>query len=179
LLMWSEDLTAVAWTRGPLLQVTATTDPLGTTRASRLSNSGAADQALEQPMSTPGWFQYCFSAYVKSGGAGSAVLYRRAGVQIDSASVPVDSSWKRVSLSGTFVSSDETVSFGVLLAPGATIDIFGLQVEPQVNPSSYKSSTTRSGVYSNARFSEDTLRTVTHGVNQHAAVIRIEASIRS
>ena len=179
LLMWSEAPTAVAWTRGPLLQVAATSDPLGTTRASRISNAGAADQSIEQPISAPGWFQYCFSVYVRGSGTSSAVLYRLAGGQIDSVAVQIDSSWRRVALSGRFDSTEQTVSFGVRLAPGATIDIFGLQVEPQVNPSSYKPSTTRSGVCSNARFSDDTLRIVTHGVNQHAAVIRIEAAIRS
>jgi hypothetical protein len=106
------------------------------------------------------------------------MLFRRVGGHIDSAVVRVDSSWNRVALSGTFASTDEVVTFGIRLAPGTTIDIFGLQVEPQVNPSAYKLSTTRSGVYSSARFSEDTLEVVTHGVNQHSTVIRIEA-IRS
>jgi hypothetical protein len=180
LLMWSEDPNAVAWTRGPLLNATPTNDPLGTLRASRISNTGAADQSLEQPLSAPGWFQYCFSAHVKSGAPARIELYRLAGGQIDSASADVDSSWRRVVLSGRFANStEESVVFGIRLAPGETIDVFGLQVEAQVNPSAYKPSTTRTGVYSNARFSEDTLRTVTHGVGQHAAAIRIEAAIRS
>jgi hypothetical protein len=180
LLMWSEDPNAVGWTRGPLLQVTSAIDPLGTSRASRLSNTGAADQSLEQPISAPGWFHYSFSAYVKSGTSTRVDFYRLAAGQIDSISADVNSSWKRVALSGKFDNSiEETVTFGIRLTPGTIIDVFGLQVEPQVNPSFYKPSTIRSGVYSNARFSEDTLQTVTHGVDQHAAVIRVEAAIRN
>jgi hypothetical protein len=179
LLMWSEDLTTVAWTRGPLLQMTSANDPLGTDRATRISNSGAADQSIEQPISGPAWFHYCFSAYVKSSGPSSAVFFRRAGGHLELATVSVNSDWKRVALSGKFQSTDEIVTFGIRLAPGTTVDVFGLQVEPQVNPSAYKPSTTRSGVYSGARFSEDTLRILTTGVNQHSTVIRIEAAIRS
>jgi hypothetical protein len=179
LLLWSGDPTAVVWTSGPLLTVAGTADPFGTNGASRISNSGSADQTIEQPIPAPGWFHYCLSMYVRSSGSSSAMLFRRAGAQTDSRIVPVNSSWNRVALSGKFDSTEEIVTFGIRLAPGATIDVYGLQVEPQVNPSDYKLNTTRCGVYGAARFSEDTLKIVTHGVNQHSATIRIEAVIRS
>jgi hypothetical protein len=176
LLRWSEDPTESVWTRGPLLQLSGTSDPFGSSRATRLWNSGAVDQTLEQVIAAPGWFQYCFSVLVRSSTPTDITVYRTSGVHTQAASTVARALWTRVFVSGRFDVQDESVSFGVRLGPGKSVDLFGFQAEAQLNPSPYRSSTTRSGVYPGARFADDSLRIVSDQVNQHSASIRIVAA---
>jgi hypothetical protein len=64
------------------------------------------------------------------------------------------------------------MTFGIELGPGAVVDIYGLQVEPQDSPSLYKPSTT-GGCYENARLRDDTLSFTTTDVNHHSATVNI------
>ena len=66
-----------------------------------------------------------------------------------------------------------TITSGIELAPGASADVFGLQVEAQTGPSAYKPTPGRGGVYSAARFSEDVLRARADGLDWHAIRVRI------
>src|SRR5579862_9264428 len=60
LLAESEDLSAGAWTNGALIQLTpGVADPLGTTRATRVTNAGAVSEAVAQLLNVPGTFEYC------------------------------------------------------------------------------------------------------------------------
>ncbi len=172
LLLRSEDLSE-AWDVAPLLQITSTEDPFGTSRGLRLTNTGAGEQSIEQTIAAPGWYQYCFSFYARSTGGGAFTLTRSAGGQLQSALVEIGATWKRVTLSGKFSGSDEMVTFGVRLPAGLELDIFGFQVDPQISPSAYKATTTRSGVHPGARFTDDTLRITSHHLNQHTAAIGI------
>src|SRR5262245_2746176 len=54
LLAWSETLSNSVWQRNSLLELTADiADPLGTTRASRLTNIGGAPLRIEQTINAP------------------------------------------------------------------------------------------------------------------------------
>ena len=48
-----------------------------------------------------------------------------------------------------------------------------MQVEAQLAPSDYKMTTTRGGVYSNARFAQDQIAVTAQGTDVYDAVIRI------
>src|SRR5579862_4893594 len=63
----SEDFSAGAWTNGALMQLTAgVTDPLGTTRATQVVNTGQAAEAVAQTLSVPGNFQYALSVWART-----------------------------------------------------------------------------------------------------------------
>ena len=75
LLAASDDLNQAAWQKDPLLSLTGSVnDPLGGTLAWRLTNGGAAEQALGQTLEAPGAYLYCLSAYVRAATASSVGL---------------------------------------------------------------------------------------------------------
>ena len=64
------------------------------------------------------------------------------------------------------------LTFGIKFGPGAAVDIYGLQLEPQDSPSLYKVSTT-GGCYENARLRDDALTFTSTDVNRHSATVNI------
>jgi hypothetical protein len=66
LLAWSEDLAQPVWEMSTLLQLSAgVSDPNGDLLATRITNPTGSDLTLQQAISAPGWFSYCFSMYVR------------------------------------------------------------------------------------------------------------------
>ena len=57
-------------------QPAGVTDPLGTQRASSVTNASAGTQALQQTLGVSGDYVACFSAYVRSDAAGTVTLQR-------------------------------------------------------------------------------------------------------
>ena len=80
--------------------------------------------------------------------------------------------WQRFACTGTGDPTASSMTFGIELGPGAVVDIYGLQVEPQDSPSLYKPSTT-GGCYENARLRDDILSFTTTDVNRHSATVNI------
>ncbi|MFN3324147.1 MAG: hypothetical protein ACK5AZ_11675 [Bryobacteraceae bacterium] len=176
LLRSSESLVAGAWTIDPMIQVEHNVaDPLGAQRASRLTNTGQVIQAVTQTVAAPASYQLCFSLWLRSGADGSSHLLRAAADGSKRVPIATAPEWKRVADSGRLNSSSEEVRFGLELAPGDTVDVFGFQVEPQLTPSRYRKTTARSGVYPNARFLDDVLRIVTTGPDEHHCRLRLTA----
>ena len=66
--------------------------------------------------------------------------------------------------------------FGAELDAGASVDLFGMQVEAQRGVSDYKKTGASGGVYADARFAEDELTVTARGTDVFDAVIRIVAS---
>jgi hypothetical protein len=66
-----------------------------------------------------------------------------------------------------------SVTFGAQLTAGASVDLFGMQVEAQLAASDYKMTTVRGGVYSKARFAEDQITVTAQGTDIFNAVIRV------
>ena len=62
--------------------------------------------------------------------------------------------------------------FGIEVEAGVTVEVFGLQVEPQGGASSYKA-TTRGGVYEDAHLASDELAMTCTGVNRHACTVNV------
>lgn len=175
LLHWSEDYGESFWTVDPLLlRETATDDPWGTTRATLLANSGGAPQRIAQTITSSGTLQYCLSAY--AGGAGQTFRLR-----IDSGGVVVErefvstSEWTRYQVSAKPGSNAETVTFSLSLNPGHSLKVTGLQTDAQLAPGGYRKTTSRSGLYLNARFAQDELAWTQQAPNNNAAEIRIES----
>ncbi|MEK7753773.1 MAG: hypothetical protein AAB654_17765, partial [Acidobacteriota bacterium] len=139
LLGWSEELAAAAWAAGPMIERTAgRPDPLGTTRATRLVNTGQAPQRLTQTLSAPGGFQYCLSVRIRSAVPGVAKLVLATTGAEDLRIVETGPEWREVWMAARLGGTGETITGGVELAPGASVEVFGMQLEAQSGPSAYK-----------------------------------------
>jgi hypothetical protein len=75
--------------------------------------------------------------------------------------------------SGASEGVSESVLFGLELEPGTSIDVRGLQVEAQPGTSTYKRTTSRCGIYPNARFDDDALEILTAGPGRHSCTIKV------
>jgi hypothetical protein len=154
LLGGSEDLTQPNWQIGLLQHAGGAGDPLGTQRASIVSNTSPGTQALQQTLGVSGDYVACFSAYLSSNTTGTVIL-QRDGIQ---ATVAVGPAWKRAFVKGLGVSGAAQSSFSIVFAPGQTITMWGLQVEAQPYPSAYKQTSVAIGIYEETYFENDELK---------------------
>jgi hypothetical protein len=169
LLAWSGDLSNAVWDAAPFLSSTAAiADPAGGSNAWQVTNSGAAVQDLTQTLTAPGGYLYCLSVYAKAAGPATFTLLLGSNRY----SQNLSPNWQRFACTGTSDPAASSVTFGIELGPGAVVDVYGLQVEPQDTPSLYKASTT-GGCYENARLGNDTLSFTTTDVNRHSATVTI------
>ena len=171
LLLQSENFNAGAWTVGALVQLTAgIADPFGTSRATRLVNTGQASEEVAQMLSVPGNFQYCLSAWVRTT-SGSAVTLAIAN---GSKAFAAGTQWKRVYFSSNpGQAGATTVTFGVQVAAGGSVELFGMQAEAQLGPSDYKLTGALAGVYPKARFGSDQITVTAQASDVYDAVIQI------
>jgi hypothetical protein len=170
LLAASENFSAANWALDPQVQVTAgIADPFGTTRASRVMNSGQTAQGLTQVLAAPGTFTYCMSAWVRSDAAAGVTL----SFGTISKHVAAGTQWQRVFLAGSAGQAADGVSFGITLNAGASADVFGVQVEAQPSPGAYKANSGAGGLYGKVRFASDRLAMTARGTDVFDAAIRL------
>jgi hypothetical protein len=153
LLGWSEDLSQPVWQAGLLQHASGVSDPLGTLRASSITNTSPGTQTLTQTLALPGSYVACFSVYLRSDAAGSVTI-QRDGTHVTAALGPA---WQRVFVNGAGASGAVQSSFSVSVAAAQTIDIWGLQVEVQPYPSTYRQTTAPLGIYEETYFENDEL----------------------
>jgi hypothetical protein len=169
LFAWSDQLTNDVWTADPFAGLAGgVADPLGGTNGWTLSNSGEAPQGVYQTLNAPGGYTYCLSVYVQSATPGTAILLL-AGIQT---TVTVGSGWTRFAISGQGTASASSITLGVQVPPGMSVNIFGMQAEIQPGASNYKSTTT-GGVYSTAYFRDDSLAFTSTDVNHNSVTVNI------
>jgi hypothetical protein len=172
LLGWSEQLTSAPWLKDPLLDLAENIpDPNGTNRAARIANAGAASQAIKQTIDGPGWFHYCFSFYARSDQPASIEMLRSTAGADERTAAATTTSWKRFVLSGASETAGESITFGLSLEPGEAVDVFGMQVQAQPNPSMYRRTLGQGGVYPNCRFGSDVLSMTADGPDQYSCSI--------
>src|SRR5580658_5727967 len=174
LLADSEALSAGAWTNGALIELTAAiADPLGTTRATRVINAGSAPASVAQTLSVPGNFQYCLSVWARTIGTSGVTLTISTTGGNAVKNFALNGTWTRLSVSGNLAQSTTSMTFGAQLAAGASVDLFGMQVEAQPAASDYKMTETQGGVYATARFAQDQLTVTAQSTDVYDAVISI------
>jgi len=165
---------ASVWQKSPLLTLaTGIPDPAGGTEAFRLISTGPVEQSLQQVITAPGWFAYCWSVYARSETAARVTLYRRSGTEEHAREFAVGRSWERLVHSGKGESQEVTVWFGVKLRPGTAVELYGMQAEAQPAPSPYRRTKLRGGIYEGARFDEDELMVAAVGPDLHSCTVRI------
>ena len=176
LLCWSEKLDEAIWERNLLLTITPeVADPRGGSSANRISNTGAAALRIQQTINGPGRYQYGFGLETRSDQNQQLTMIRSTATETQSATFSVGPDWRPILLSGKFTGPDEAVTFGIEIGPGFSVDLSDLQVEAQPGASGYKKTFSKSGVYLNARFLDDSLSVTADGPNQHSCRIRIHA----
>lgn len=174
LLANSEQLSAAAWTNDALIQLTTLVgDPLGTSRATRAINAGQASQEVAQILAVPGDFEYCLSTWARTDGGSSVTLTASTAGASAATDFPLTAQWQRISIRANLAQSTTSVTFGAQLTPGASVDLFGMQVEAQPGPSDYKMTSAGGGVYSKARFASDGLTVRAQSTDVYDATIRI------
>ena len=174
LLRHSEDFGAPAWTRDPLLQLTnGRLDPNGTTSATRLVNAAQIVQALSQQITGLGRFTYTFSIYSRGDEPVSAVVRAHTSSVQHEQSLSVDATWRRNEFVFRLGAPEEQVTFSVDIPPGASIELFGAQVEPQPSAGLYKRTNVRGGVHTNTRFDQDELLSTAVGPDDYAVTVRL------
>jgi hypothetical protein len=170
LLAWSDEQKQPIWQADPLLTLTANiADPLGGTGGFQVSNAGLAMQILQQSIAAPASLAYCLSVYARSDQ--STQIWLVQGSQTNAYLISPE--WTRLTLAGQQSSESDSISFGVALNPGSTVDIFGMQVEAQPGASLYKQTAETGGVYPNARFRDDVMTITTVGPNRNSCEMNI------
>lgn len=177
LLTWSEDFAQSAWTSDPLIQIAGGSDgPVGVKNAVQLTNTAQAAQRLGQTIASPSWFQYCFSAYLRSDVPCTVQLIVSSPSGQLRRAFTAGPSWTRavssVLLSGT---QDDGVYVGLELPTGCRVIMYGPQIEAQAGAGPYKKTTDLAGIYTNSRFDSDSLTLTTTGPNQHSCSVRIKS----
>ncbi len=148
-------------------------DPLGTARASSITNSSAGTQSLQQTLGLAGNYVTCFSAYLRSDFGGTVTL-KRDNTQVHVSLTP---GWKRVYVSGVGATGAVQSTFSVALSAGQTIDIWGLQVEAQPYPSAYKQTAAGSGIYEETYFGDDELKITSTGPGLSSCEINLVSRV--
>lgn len=172
LLEWSEKFDAAVWQRDPLLQVSSgVADPFRGTLAFRAANGTGAPLRIRQTLNVPGAYYYALSLWVRSDRP-DAVTFIRGGETDVCATGPV---WNRAVFASSSENTDESVVFGVELAPEASVDLYGAQVEAQIGASSYKKTTASGGIYPNTRFGGDNLTFSTMGPGRHGCKVHLRS----
>jgi hypothetical protein len=170
LLAWSEQQDQAVWQADPLLTLTAgVADPMGGTAAYQVGNPTAATLMLQQSITAPASLDYCLSLYARSDQSTEVWLIRGSATDAQA----ISPQWTRLNSAGQLSDTDESISFGIALDPGSTVDVFGIQAEAQTTASLYKQTAETGGVYTNARFRDDTLTITTVGPSRYSCELDI------
>lgn len=174
LLCWSEDYSNAIWVKDPSLTlVTGVADPQGGTSAVRVTNSSGAVQKMRQSVPLPASYVLSFSIHARSSVPGILRLGGSSENLNQVRAVALSATWTRVHWGGSVSGAETPLYFGVELAAGQSVELFGAQLEPQPAMSRYKSTTSACGIYPNARFGEDHLRRVATENGRSSMRVRI------
>jgi hypothetical protein len=165
------------WQKGAIQVTEGVADPTGGNQGTVLTNTSQANQQIVQTIAVPANYQYCLSAYVLSAQAAGVVLTRNGSTASDSTSLSVGPSWTRVISSGRLNDAGTTLTAGITLAPGQQVTIYGIQLEAQLQPSSYRSTGQEGGVYSGAHWATDELAITATAPNLFSTSFSIETTL--
>jgi hypothetical protein len=170
LLAWSEQQSQPVWQADALLVLTGgVADPTGGANAYQVSNPTAATLMLQQSINAPASLDYCLSLFARSDQSTRVWLMRGA----ETGAYAIGPQWTRPASAGQLQDTADSISFGIALDPGTTVDVFGFQAEAQIAASLYKQTAETGGVYPNARFKGDTLTITTVGPSRHSCDLDI------
>jgi hypothetical protein len=174
LLRYSEDFSGTSWFReGGIVVTGGQSDPWGTARASTITNPSIQEQRLLQTVPIPNGYRYHLSVYARAATPSMLGLSIGSGADRLRQDFAISAGWSRYSLAGSPGGTQTQVEAAVHIASGATVEMVAMQLEAQVGASGYRKTAERCGVHPEARFLDDRLTWVTHGVNVHSTVLQI------
>ena len=174
LIKWSEDYSKSAWDKGPGINLTAGIEGSeGINSATGITNTSAISQAIKQVIQAPGNFHYCFSFFAKSLAGQTIRTIRQCGSFTKLDTIELTTNWKRYAVSGNLQVNVPVISFGIQIEPGGQAGVFGMQVEAQVAPGSYRANQDRSAIHETTHFADDHLSFVQSGPNNNTLTIRL------
>ena len=176
LFLFSEDLTRPVWIVSTLVHLQpGAGDPLRGAAATRVINPTGTALPLTQSVATPGQYTCAFSVYLRcSAELCSVSLSRSDGNNVTSQWCSPSAVWTRFSLSSTFASSMSGVcQFSLIIPAGSSVDVFGFQVDAQVLPGTYISTTSANATYPDSRFDMEQMTVVATGPSQNTLHISI------
>ncbi len=174
----STDLTSISWVRSALLNVSdGASDPNGGSGAFLLTNTSSAPQQISQQLAVPANYQYCFSLYALSAVPMTLDLVRQGALASATNTLSVGPAWTRIISTGRLNDPGTQFTVAINLSPGQQVTVFGLQLEPQLQPSRYRPTVGRSGVYANAHWASDTLSMVSQAPNLFSTSFAIQANV--
>lgn len=170
----SEVFNNSVWTREPGIGLSeGANDPEGHPRATQVTNSAGTLQSLAQSISLPAWFQYSLSIYARATGSTQLRLVISTDGAFAEQVYNLSPEWQRYSLFSSLVTANEAMEVALQLPAGATVELFGAQLEAQPAPSPYQRTARRTGRYPESRFAGDELTQVSTSPGEHSTVIRI------
>ena len=174
LLARSEEFNVAPWQSSPMLQwATGVNDPVGTQRAMRVTNSGGVAGSAAQSVDIPANYQTCFSVYARGTSPVTIAFRRSTGAGSSSEPVSLETSWKRIEMSGRASGSNGPVIFALDLPAGTVVELWGAQLEGQLQSSAYRRTWAQSGARANARFDQDELIVTAIGIDNYATRLRV------
>jgi hypothetical protein len=169
LLQWSEDFTQAPWEAAGVAITNGMPDPTGGAAASELTGTGT----LSQVLSIPAAYRYAASLWARTTVPGASFELSDRAVQTAGTLFQADGQWRRYSLSTDWTGPAQTIIFTVATS-GATVEIYGAQLEAQPKPSAYKKTLQQNGVYPAARFGSDSLGDRSTSPGQHSGTLPIQ-----
>jgi hypothetical protein len=168
LLRWSEEPSQPVWRNDGLIAVTAADAP----GVLQVTNASQITQGLEQIITAPGWYHYCFAAEVRAAmPADVRMALGNADGQL-TADWKTRPEWQSIWCSGAIAGLTDEIRCRFELEPGASVQVRGMRVQAQPMPGSYRRTASDRGIYS-ARFDQDRIDFRADGVNDHSTTIRI------
>ncbi len=178
LLRWSERFEDPTWIRSPYLTAApGASDPKGGTNGYLLSSTSEVSQAISQHLPIPGGYVTSFSTWLRNSSPSGVSLIRTCGSWTDVQSVYVGSEWTRVCSAGRSAIGGSQTEFAIALDGGASVEIYGAQIDAQPEASAYKRTSGDAGVYPNARFANDELKCIVTAPGRFQVDIKIQAAL--
>jgi hypothetical protein len=176
---------SVDFTRAPWLPATGlitlqpgTPDPFGGTGAFMAANTSQITQEIAQTLTVPASYQYCFSVYARSEALSSVALTRVGTLPGETVTCSIGPGWTRLVSSGHLNDGGTQLTIAIGLMPGQQVSLYGPQLEAQLAPSRYRSTTNIGGVYSNAHWAIEELPIVAEAPNLYSVSFTIEAALQ-
>jgi hypothetical protein len=178
MLAWSSDLTQQTWQISSQIKVSGgAQDPEGGSAAFTLANLGQAPQQISQTLAVPANYQYCFSVYASSSRASNITLAFAGSSAQETKAFGLGRDWARLSFAGKLADPGFTLTVSISLEPGQQVQLYGIQLQPQLAPSRYRPTAQRGGVYPNAHWATEELVIAAQAPNLFSTAFSIETAI--
>ena len=174
LLRWSESLSNEVWIDSGLIQRNGGTEDMhGTSRATRLVNTGQSWHRLSQHVEGPATYRYCFSLQARSSAGTQVRLGLSHSGAAEHTTYELGSQWRHLQISAALGGDSSELSCWLELEGGGVTDVFGTQLQAQPSPSVDRKTEATSGVYRRTRFAEDQIEFTAEAVDNHRTKIRL------